>query len=85
MSPATTTSWGRHARPEEDAVTDTPEPAELDAELDAEPEAKPRRRATRTAECNVPGCEEPPLPGWRGLCGAHYQTHRGYVGPKEKP
>lgn len=31
--------------------------------------------------CNVPGCHR--APKTRGLCDAHWATHRGYATPRE--
>lgn len=88
MAPATGSSWGRHALREEDDVDDTeqapqkPEVVEPKDGVTPPPPVKGRRGAP-LARCNLPGCEE--HPETRGLCSAHWQTHRGYAAPKEKP
>lgn len=73
----------RTTRPRSTArQVDTPTPAAdtPTAESPAPPAEKPAKAPA--PECNVPGCTK--APELRGLCPAHRQTHRGFMGPKEK-
>ena len=43
--------------------------------------AKPAKAAKKTEKCAVQDCRRKPTN--RGLCDAHWQTHRGLATPKE--
>lgn len=51
-----------------------------DSAVDAPKDQRPASESKKT--CNVPGCKQDPE--FRGLCGAHWMTHRGLADPKEQ-